>query len=106
MKSVLVSLWAEGIGDIVLELSFMVREYPDVFLNELPSLPTDKEVDFAINLLQGTSPIFSPSYRMAPTELVELQRQLHELKDLGFIHHSMSPWRAYVLFAKKKDGTF
>ncbi|GKV24897.1 hypothetical protein SLEP1_g34439 [Rubroshorea leprosula] len=81
----------------------VVREFPDVFPEDLPSLPPDKEVEFAIDLVLGTGPISKAPYRMAPIELKELKVQLEELLEKGFIHPSVSPWGAPVLFVKKKD---
>ncbi|KAA0037369.1 pol protein [Cucumis melo var. makuwa] len=83
----------------------VVREYPDVFPDELPGLPPPREVDFAIELEPGTAPISRAPYRMAPAELKELKVQLQELLDKGFIRPSVSPWGAPVLFVKKKDGS-
>ncbi|KAL0540386.1 hypothetical protein IC582_024623 [Cucumis melo] len=83
----------------------VVREYPDVFPDELPVLPPPREVDFAIKLELGTAPISRAPYRMAPAELKELKVQLQELLDKGFIRPSVSPWGAPVLFVKKKDGS-
>ncbi|KAL4014449.1 hypothetical protein IC575_026651 [Cucumis melo] len=83
----------------------VVREYPDVFPNELPGLPPPREVDFAIELERDTAPISRAPYRMAPAELKELKVQLQELLDKGFIRPSVSPWGALVLFVKKKDGS-
>ncbi|KAL0536372.1 hypothetical protein IC582_025319 [Cucumis melo] len=70
----------------------VVREYPDVFPDELPGLPPPREVDFAIELEPGTAPISRAPYRMAPAELKELKVQLQELLDKGFIRPSVSPW--------------
>ncbi|KAA0052288.1 hypothetical protein E5676_scaffold113G001050 [Cucumis melo var. makuwa] len=83
----------------------MVREYPDVFLDELPGLPPPREIDFTIELEPDTAPISRTPYRMAPAELKELKVQLQELLDKGFIRPSVSPWGAPVLFVKKKDGS-
>ncbi|KAJ9189421.1 hypothetical protein P3X46_000717, partial [Hevea brasiliensis] len=82
-----------------------VRDFPEVFPEELPGLPPEREVEFAIETLPGTAPISIAPYRMAPTELRELKTQLQELLDKGFIRPSVSPWGAPVLFVKKKDGT-
>ncbi|CAN6725134.1 unnamed protein product [Malus baccata var. baccata] len=82
----------------------VVRHFPDVFLKELPGLPPDREVEFTIDLLQGTTPISLTPYRMAYAELRELKTQLQELVDKGFIQPSISPWGAPVLFVRKKDG--
>ena len=83
----------------------VVKEFPDVFPEDLPRLPPDREIEFSIDLLSGTTPISKAPYRMAPVELEELKRQLKELLDKGFIRPSVSPWGAPVLFVKKKDGT-
>ncbi|XP_050217605.1 uncharacterized protein LOC126668454 [Mercurialis annua] len=84
----------------------VVMEYPDVFPDELPGLPPDREIEFCIELAPGTKPISIPPYRMAPAELKELKNQLEELLNCGFIRSSVSPWGAPVLFVKKKDGSF
>lgn len=47
----------------------MVREYPNVFLEELPELPPNREVEFSIDVVPGNQTIFIPPYRMAPAEL-------------------------------------
>jgi hypothetical protein len=83
----------------------IVREFVDVFLEELPGIPPDKEIEFTIDLLPDTAPISKAPYRMAPLELKELKDQLQELLDRGFIRPSVSPWGAPVLFVKKKDGS-
>ncbi|KAA3467648.1 DNA/RNA polymerases superfamily protein [Gossypium australe] len=83
----------------------MVKEFVDVFPEELPGLPPDREVEFGIDLLPGTAPVSIAPYRMAPKELVELKAQIQEFLDRGFIQPSVLPWGAPVLFVKKKDGT-
>ncbi|KAM1667659.1 hypothetical protein ACFX2K_047084 [Malus domestica] len=83
----------------------VVRHYPNVFPDDLPGLPPDRDVEFSIDLLPGTDPISLTAYRMAPAELRELKIQLQELLDKGFIQPSSSPWGAPVLFVRKKDGT-
>ena len=88
-----------------LETIPMIREFPDVFPEELPGVPPEREVDLSIEVVQGTTPISRAPYRMAPIELKELKTQLQELLDKGFIRPSVSPWGAPVLFVKKKDGT-
>ncbi|RVX08770.1 Transposon Tf2-2 polyprotein [Vitis vinifera] len=81
------------------------KEYPDVFPEDLPGLPPEREVEFTIDLVPGTGPMSKAPYRMAPVELKELKVQLQELLDKGFIRPSVSPWGAPVLFVKKKDGS-
>ena len=83
----------------------IVKEFPDVFPNDLSGLPLDRTIEFVIELVPGTEPISIPPYKMAPTELKELKAQLEELLSKGFIRPSTSPWRALVLFVKKKDGS-
>ena len=83
----------------------IVREFLDVFPEELPGIPVDREIEFSIDLLPGTSPISKAPYRMAPIELKELKEQLQELLDKGYIRPSASPWGAPILFVRKKDGT-
>jgi hypothetical protein len=84
----------------------VVREFPDVFPKELPGIPPDREIEFNIDLVPGTSTISKAPYRMAPSELKELKIQIKELEEKGFIRPSMSPWGAPVLFVKKKDGSW
>ncbi|KAL0561203.1 hypothetical protein IC582_001624 [Cucumis melo] len=92
-------------ADVSLSSEPVVRDYPDVFPEELPGLPPHREVEFAIELEPGTVPISRAPYRMAPAELKELKVQLQELLNKGFIRPSVSPWGAPVLFVKKKDGS-
>ncbi|XP_070019743.1 uncharacterized protein [Nicotiana sylvestris] len=83
----------------------VVREFSDVFPEDLPGLPPIREIDFSIDLLPDTHPILIPPYRMTPVELRELNQQLQDLLDKGFIRPSISLWGAPVLFVKKKDGS-
>nr|XP_016513847.1 PREDICTED: uncharacterized protein LOC107830732 [Nicotiana tabacum] len=71
---------------------------------ELPSLTPEREIEFPINIVQGTRPISIPPYRMAPVELKELKEQLKDLLDKCFIRPNTSPLGAPVLYVKKKDG--
>jgi hypothetical protein len=88
-----------------LEEFLVVQEYPDVFPEELPGMPPDRDIEFLIELLPGTPPISMRPYRMPVNELVELKKQLAELQAKGFIRPSSSPWGASVLFVEKKDET-
>ena len=92
-------------GQIELENIMVVKDFPDVFPEELPGIPLEREVDLFIEILPGIVPTSWAPYRMAPAELKELKIQLQELLDKGFIRPSVSPWGAPVLFVKKKDGT-
>nr|GFB85033.1 retrotransposon protein, putative, Ty3-gypsy subclass [Tanacetum cinerariifolium] len=84
----------------------IVRDFPEVFPEELPGLPPTRPVEFQIDLLPGAAPVARAPYRLAPYEMKELAEQLKELSDKGFIRPSSSPWGAPVLFVKKKDGSF
>ena len=83
----------------------IVCDYLDIFSEELPGLPPHREIEFAIDVVQGATPASITPYRMAPLELKELKLQLQELLEKGFICPSVSPWGAPVLFVKKKDCT-
>ncbi|KAA0067829.1 retrotransposon protein, putative, Ty3-gypsy subclass [Cucumis melo var. makuwa] len=83
----------------------VVKEFLEVFPDDLSGLPPDREIEFTIELLPGIAPISQAPYRMASSELKELKMQLQELVDKGCIRPSVSPWGAPVLFVKKKDGT-
>jgi hypothetical protein len=83
----------------------VVCEYPDVFPDELPGMPLDRDVEFVIELQPGTAPISKQPYRIPPKELAELKNQLHELLDKGYTRPSSSPWGCPALFVKKKDGS-
>ncbi|GJR95733.1 putative reverse transcriptase domain-containing protein, partial [Tanacetum coccineum] len=83
-----------------------VRDFPEVFPEDLPGLPPIRQVEFQIDLVPGAAPIAQAPYRLAPSEMEELSAQLQELSDKGFIRPSSSPWGAPVLFVKKKDVSF
>jgi hypothetical protein len=83
----------------------VVCEFPDVFPEELPGMPPDRELEFAIEIVPGTAPIYKKYYRMPGPELAELKKQLDELLQKGYIRPSISPWGSPVLFVKKKDGS-
>jgi hypothetical protein len=83
-----------------------LKEFRDVFPDDLPEgLPPRRDIDHKIELVPGSAPTNRPTYRMSPTELDELKKQLDELSKAGFIQPSKSPFGAPILFVKKKDGT-
>ena len=92
-------------GELELSRIPTVCDFPEVFPEELPGLPPEREVEFAIDVVPEAKPVSKAPYRMAPVELKELKVQLQELLDKGFIRPSVSPWGAPVLFVKKKDGS-
>ncbi|XP_074356150.1 uncharacterized protein LOC141695838 [Apium graveolens] len=84
----------------------VVKEYADVFPDELLGSPPHRVVKFTIELLTGAEPIFKVPYRMAPLELQELKEQLQKLLDRGFIRPSVSSWGAPVLFVTRGEVLF
>ncbi|GJV86179.1 putative reverse transcriptase domain-containing protein [Tanacetum coccineum] len=84
----------------------IIRNFPEVFPEDLSGLPPTRQVEFQIDLIPGAAPVARAPYRLAPSEMKELSDQLQELSDKGFIRPSSSPWGAPVLFVKKKDGSF
>ena len=70
----------------------VVREFLDVFPDDLPGLPPDRDVEFVIELKPGTAPISIRAYRMPPKELAKLKIELQELLDKGYVRPSSSPW--------------
>jgi hypothetical protein len=92
---------------ILLEIQdiLVVCEFPDIFPEDLPGLPPERDVEFVIELKPGTTPISRRSYRMPPNELAELKTQLQDLLEKGFIRPSSSPWGCPAIFVKKKDQT-
>jgi hypothetical protein len=83
----------------------VVCEYPDVFPDDLPGMPPERDIEFLIDLLPDTAPIAKRAYRMSVGELEDLKKQLKEFLDKRFIHPSSSPWGAPVIFVEKKDAT-
>ena len=92
-------------GQVDVEKIPIVREFADVFPEELLGIPLEREVDLSIEIVPGTTLVSRAPYMMAPAELKELKVQLQELLDKGFVRPSVSRWGAPVLFMKKKDGT-
>jgi hypothetical protein len=72
------------------------------YLDDLPGMTPNRDVEFTIDLQLGTTPISRRPYKMTPKELAELKVQLNELLDKGFIRPSSSPWGCLALFVKKK----
>jgi hypothetical protein len=82
----------------------VISEFPDVFSEELPGMPPDRDIEFVIELMPSTASIYRSPYRMATLELIELKKHIRELLEKGFICPSSSPWGAPVIFITKKDG--
>ncbi|GKB24191.1 putative reverse transcriptase domain-containing protein [Tanacetum coccineum] len=84
----------------------IVRDFLKVFPEDLSGIPPARQVEFQINLVPGAAPVAWTPYRLAPSEMKELAKQLQEISDKGFIRPNSSPWGAPLLFVKKKDGSF
>ncbi|GJR78403.1 putative reverse transcriptase domain-containing protein [Tanacetum coccineum] len=83
----------------------VVRDFPEIFPDDLLGLPPMREIKFRIDLIPGASLVVRSPYRLAPSKMLELSNQLKELQEKGFILPSHSPWGAPVIFVKKKDGS-
>jgi hypothetical protein len=105
--AVLVKACGQVFETIVQEIrdNLVVCEFLDVFPEDLPGLPPERDVEFVIKLKPDTAPISRRSYRMPPNELVELKTQLQDLLEKGFIRPSSSPWGCPAIFVNKKDQT-
>ena len=91
-----------SLSGVVQEEVPVVRDFPDVFPEELPGMPPDRDIEFLIELLPGTGPISKRPYRMPAKDLEEIKKQIKELLDKGYICPSSSP---SVLLVEKKDGS-
>ncbi|KAF3634026.1 hypothetical protein FXO38_25327 [Capsicum annuum] len=80
----------------------VVNEFSEVFCDDLLCVPPDTEIEFGIDLVPDTRQIYIPPYRMTPTDLKELKEQCKDLLDKCFIHPSVSPWGAPVLFMVRR----
>jgi hypothetical protein len=83
----------------------VVNEFPDFFPEELPGMPPDRDIEFVIELMPGTTPIYKTPYRTTTPKLAELKKHIKELLDKGCIRPSSSLWGALVIFVPKKEGT-
>ncbi|XP_073051213.1 uncharacterized protein [Primulina eburnea] len=70
----------------------VVRDFPSVFPDDVSGIPSDREVNFSIEVMPGKMQISKAPYRLAPVEMKELKDQIQNLLDKGFIRPSFSPW--------------
>nr|GEX62264.1 putative reverse transcriptase domain-containing protein [Tanacetum cinerariifolium] len=84
----------------------VICDFPKVFPEEFPGLPSPRQVEFQIDLVTGVTSVACAPYRLAPSEMKKLSVQQQELFEKGFIRPCSSSWGAPVLFVKKKDGSF
>lgn len=93
------------LNQVALQEIPIVRDYPDVFPEDLPGIPPERDMEFRIDLVPGTTPIYKRPNRMAANELAEVKRQVDGLLQKGYIRPNTSPWGAPVIFLEKKDHT-
>ena len=79
-----------------------MKDYPDVFPEELPGMPPDRDIEFLIELLPGTGPISKRPYRMPANDLEEIKKQIKELLEKGYIRRSSSPWGAQCFWLRRR----
>ncbi|XP_050890421.1 uncharacterized protein LOC127095833 [Lathyrus oleraceus] len=92
-------------SDVVASVMPMVCEFPDVFPDDICIFPSEKEVKFPIDLVNHIRPVSMEPYRMSASKLSELKKKLKDLLEKKFLRPSVSPWGAFVLLVKKKDGS-
>ncbi|GJX97596.1 putative reverse transcriptase domain-containing protein [Tanacetum coccineum] len=80
-----------------LEDVLVIRDFPEMFPDDLPGLPSSRQVEFRIDLVSGVAPVARAPYRLAPYKMRELSVQLKELLEKGFIRPSLSPWGAPII---------
>lgn len=81
-----------------------MREFLD-FPEVISGLPLEREIEFSIDVVEGTRSILIAPYWMSPSELAELKKQLEERLVKQVVRSSVSPWGAAVLLVKKKDAS-
>lgn len=90
-------------GDIDFKLIDIIREFMEVFPEEVPGLPPQREIKFTINMVLGVGPVSITPNKIAPLELVELNKQIKDLLEKEMIIPSVSSWGTLMLLVKKKD---
>jgi len=95
-----------AIGPLIVAEIPVVCEFLDVFPEDLPELPPDRDVEFKIDLILGTAPISRRPYRMPPNELAELKKQLQELLEKGLIQPSSSPWGCQLSLSRRRTSLY
>ena len=95
-----------SIVDVPLEVKNLIDGFVDMVPDELPSeLPPLRDIQLAIDIVPGSQLPNLPHYRMNPKESEELNRQVEELLERGFVRHSLSPCAVPTLLTPKKDGS-
>jgi hypothetical protein len=84
----------------------ILQEYADVFPSDVPAgLPPLRGIEPQINLIPSASLLNHAPYRINPEEIKEIQRQVQELLEKGYVHESLSPCAVPVILVSKKDGS-
>nr|XP_027076021.1 uncharacterized protein LOC113699863 [Coffea arabica] len=97
----------EALTDLPSEISSLLREFEDVFSDEIPSgLPPLRGIEHQIDFILGAFLPNRPTYKMGPEETKEIQRQVDELLEKGWAQESMSPCAVPVILVPKKEGTW
>ena len=94
-----------SLSGVVQEEVPVVKDYPDVFPEELPGMPPDRPIEFLIELLPGTGPISKGPYRMPANDLEEIKRQIEELLEKRLHSTKFITVGSPVLLVEKKDGS-
>ncbi|KAL5580735.1 hypothetical protein UlMin_013177 [Ulmus minor] len=95
------------VSDLLSDIVSLLQEFEDVLPEEVPyGLPPIRGIKHQIDFIPGTSIPYRPAYRSDPEETKELQRQVGELLEKGYVCESMSPCAVPVLLVPKKDGTW
>ncbi|GJY89455.1 putative reverse transcriptase domain-containing protein [Tanacetum coccineum] len=84
----------------------IIRNSPELFLEDLPGLLPTQQVEFQIDLIPGAAPIARAPYQLAPSDMKELSKQLKELSDKGFIRPSSSPWELRSCLSRRRMDCF
>ena len=84
----------------------LLKDYEDVFPSDLPAgLPPKRALTHGINIIPGSKPISKPPHHLNASEASEVEWQLADYVQRGFIWPSLSPWASPILLVKKKDGS-
>nr|GEX70039.1 putative reverse transcriptase domain-containing protein [Tanacetum cinerariifolium] len=84
----------------------IVRDFLEVFPEDLPGIPSARQVEFQIDMVLGAAPVARVPYRLAPSEMKELAEQLQEMFDKGFIRPSSSSWELWSCSSRRKTDRF
>jgi hypothetical protein len=96
---------SDSTASLPAEIEALLQEFPGVFTTP-SSLPPERSCDHAIPLVSGASPVNIRAYRYPPTLKDEIERQVRDMLDNGFIQPSSSPFSSPVLLVWKKDGSW